>query len=237
MKMHSVLIYPLIFLFSYTLKGKKTNYKNFFHSNKKEKLLFLNITYNKFDFLNKIKYFFDKKSSLYDKTNIIFNLEINKEPEVKDFNIFDFKKKINLNYSSSMLSARVSNDNLYTEFKINDKLDKNNSILLLRYCLLAFASRQIDYLFLDEDIKTNPIFSKIYKTINLNLENATFINFSNSKDLYVITCEKDNKKFDIIWLSTNREIELTDFKKVYDKFGNLLEENIKINICFSLSFF
>jgi hypothetical protein len=59
------------------------------------------------------------------------------------------------------------------------------------------------------------------------LDNSTIEKYSKSKDLNVITCKKNKKKFDIIW-SSNREIELTDFDKVYDKFGNQLTTDIKI---------
>lgn len=228
---HTILIYPLIFMFSYLLKGKKEEYKSFFQNSFKnsqnENILSINI--DTFDFKNKIKYFFDKDSLLFDKTKIDYTLNLDKSPEIKEFRIFDFAKKIDMLYSVSMLSSRVSNDNLLFDFNlVNKKFNDENINNFFKHLLIAYSSRKIDTIFLLKDSIKNKNILKVYDTFNLHLEDSKFIKFSNSKDLYVITCEKKNKKFDIIWLSSNREIELTDFTKVYDKFGNLLEKDIKI---------
>ena len=228
---HTILIYPLIFIFSYLLKGKKEKYKSFFQNSFKnsynENILTLNI--KKFDFKNKIKYFFDKDSLLYDKTKIDYTLDLDINPQIKEFRIFNFAKKIDMLYSVSMLSSRVSNDNLLFSFNIiNKKFNDENINNFLKYLLITYSSRKIDSIFIAEDSRKDKNILKTFETLNTHLEDSKFVKYSNSKDLYVITCEKNNKKFDIIWLSTNREIELTDFKKVYDKFGNLLEKNIKI---------
>ena len=98
---HTILIYPLIFMFSYLLKGKKEKYKGFFQNSFKnsqnENILTLKI--DEFDFKNKIKYFFDKESLLYDKTKIDYTLDLDIDPETKEFRIFDFAKKIDMFYS------------------------------------------------------------------------------------------------------------------------------------------
>ena len=228
---HTILIYPLIFMFSYLLKGKKEKYENFFQNSfknsKNENILIIKI--DKFDFKSKIKYFFDKNSLLYDRTKIDYSLDLNVNPEKKEFRVFDFAKKIDMLHSISMLSSRVSNNNLLLNFKIVSKEFKDENINnFLKYLLTTYYSRKIDSVFISKDLIKDENLLKAFDTLNKNLEDSKFIKFSNSKDLYVVTCEKNNKKLDIIWLSTNREIELTDFKKVYDKFGNLLEENIKI---------
>ena len=128
-----------------------------------------------------------------------------------------------------MLSSRVSNDNLLFSFNIlNKKFNDKNINNFLKYLLITYFSRKIDFVFIGKDSIKDENILKVLDTFNNHIEDSNFIKFSNSKDLYVITCEKNNKKFDIIWLSSNREIELTDFKKVYDRFGNLLKENIKI---------
>jgi len=228
---HTVLIYPLIFMFSYFLKGRKEKYKSFiqnsFKNSQNENILTLDI--EKFDFKDKIKYFFDKESLLYDKTKIDYTLDLDISPEIKEFRIYDFAKKIDMLYSVSMLSSRVSNNNLLFTFNIKKKKFNHENINnFLKYLLITYYSRKIDCVFISKDTLKDKNITKIFDTFNNYLEDSKLIKFSNSKDLYVITCEKNNKKFDIIWLSSSREIELTDFNKVYDKFGNLLEKDIKI---------
>lgn len=228
---HTILIYPLIFMFSYLLKGKKEGYKSFFKNSFKnsqnENILIINI--DKFNFKEKVKYFFDKDSLLFDKTKIDYSLDLNINPETKEFRVFDFAKKIDMLYSVSMLSSRVSNENLLFDFKIVNKSYSDENINnFSKYLLITYLSRKIDTVFLSKDDLKDKNVLKVFETFKTYLEDSKFIKFSNSKDLYVVTCEKNKKKFDIIWLSTNREIELTDFKKVYDKFGNLLEKDIKI---------
>lgn len=231
-KIHTILIYPLILIFSYILKGKKKLYNNFFIKDFKflNNLEVLELREKKIDneifLFNKVKYFFDTTSALFDKTKLFLDIELSTNPEKLSYGIFDFRKKIDIYYSMSMLSKRSTNDNLI--IKLNILKDTTNDKTInhfLRYCLLIYSSRKVDKLLIEQfDNKLSPVFDTMIKF----LDNSEIVNFSNSKDLYVITCKKDKKKFDIIWLSTNREIELTDFKKVYDKFGNLLTKDIKI---------
>lgn len=232
-KIHSTLIYPLILIFSYILKGKKQTYKNFFINDLKflEKLEVLEMKEKKINkeifLFNKIKYFFDTDSPLFDKTKV--SLEINPSiyPEELNYGIFDFRKKIDMYYSMSMLSKRITNDNLIVTLNISKNTPNDNDInSFLKYCFLIYSSRKVDKLLIED---LNDKFLKAFDNMTKFLDNSEIINFSNSKDLYVITCKKNNKKFDIVWLSTNREIEVTDFEKVYDKFGNLLENDIKIS--------
>lgn len=233
-KLHSILIYPLILLFSYILKGKKTKYDNFF-TNKIDELKNLNILNlednSKLSFFSQIKKFFDKNSPLYDKTFVSFTVDLQKNPEKKQKGLFDFYKNISMYYSCSMLSSRITNDNLYLNLLIDEKkISKENSDNLLRYILLVFASKKVDKLILDEKIINDKNFSLVYEYIKELLNGSTLINFSNSQDLYVLTCEQKKQKFDIIWSSSNREIELTKFNKVFNKFGKTLKnEEIKIS--------
>lgn len=234
--LHSALIYPLIFLFSYILKGKKLNYDDFLNPKKDEKkLTILTINDNnemKEMFLfSKIKSFFDNESPLYDKTLINLYVKNSDIPEKKNLGIFNFSKKIDMYYSLSMLSKRITNDNLYFELNFQDSISKEEELThYLRYCLLVFASRKIDKFFIS--YKNTTLSEKLISvndTMKEYLANSKFENFTVSKDLYVLTLSKKSQKLDIIWTHGNREIELTDFNKVYDKFGILQKDNIKIS--------
>jgi|GEM_PF-3131865 len=230
--LHTILIYPLVFLFSYILKGKKLDYKEFYIKSfsSYDNSNILTIDLKKFDFITKIKFFFDKNSSLYDKTKINYHLDLNTTPENRELRIFDFRKKIDLLYSVSMLSSRVSNDNLLFTFIFSDEnIDDTKINNFIRYHLFAFSSRKIDFMFMSDNLIKNKKLLKAFEFMNTYLNDSKFINFSNSSGLYVLTCENNNKKFDIIWTSEKREIELSEFNKVYDKFGNLLSRNIKIS--------
>lgn len=230
-KLHSILIYPLILIFAHFLKGKKEDYTDFFTKNITDfsKLNILSLEYKNFDFFDKIKFYFDKTKEYHDRTNIILNIDLNKKPEEKELSIFDLSKKIDMFYTCSMLSSRISNFNIFLSLKSDEKVLDNQLDSFLRYCLISFASRKIDFLFIEDDILSNKKFKDAYQILRNFLNNSVIENFSKSGDLYVITCKKDKKKFDIIWSSSDREIELTDFNKVLDKFGNEIKEDIKIS--------
>ena len=229
-KLHAILIYPLILIFSFFLKGKKKEYTNFF-VNKKRKLgqkEILEVVSKDITFFENIHLFFDKESPIYDKTIINFDIDISKIPEEK-YLIFDFLKVINVYHSMSMLSAKIPNGNIELELTFKKAKINNTEINnLLRYSLLAYASKKVDKLYFDKDILKDEKSILAYETMIEYINNSTIINFSNAKSLYVITCKKGKNTFDIIW-SSQADIELTEFNKVYDKYGNLLtKEDIKI---------
>lgn len=231
-KIHSTLIYPLLSLFGYLLKGSKENYDEFLTDNinklKNLELLEINTKKETNSFFKDIKYFFDKNSPLYDKTFVNIYVDLEKTPESRCYGLYDFSKLVSMYYSSSMLSSRITNDNLYMKliFSKNSfgELEQNN---LLRYILLAYASKKVDFLYMDKTTLPKKAI-EIINNFEDKLNSSKFINFSKSKDLHVLTCEKKKEKFDIIWSSSKREIELTEFNKVFDKFGQELKGEIKI---------
>lgn len=230
LNLHSILIYPIILIFSSTLKGKKEIYKDFFIKDKKEfeKEEVLKILSKEYSFFDKIKDFFDRTSILYKKTFVTFDVDISKPAEENKFLLFNFSKILNVFYSMSILSKRTSNDNIILELTF-EKMNPNSDEIdnFLRYALLSFGSRKVDKLYIDNKLLKNKEILLAYETMVSFLNNSTIKNFSHSKDLYVLTCIKDKKKFDVIW-SSNREIELTDFNRVYDRFGKELKSDIKI---------
>jgi len=220
----------LILIFSSFLKGKKSDYKNFFKDTKKEfgKDDILQIETKENEFYEKIKLFFDKKSPLYDKVSILFDIDINTIPEEKKYFTFDFLRVLKIFYTISMLSARVPNNNINVGFRLKKQTLNDTQInTLLRYALLTFASKKVDTLYFDTQTLKDEKSLLAYETMISYMNDATIINFSNEKNLYVITCKKSKKTFDIVW-SSSRDIELTEFNKVYDKYGILLTKDIKI---------
>ncbi|MGA1933761.1 hypothetical protein ACH5BF_13855 [Arcobacter sp. YIC-464] len=231
-KIHSILIYPLLSLFAYLLKGKKDNYDEYTNDNLNKinnlEVLNINPMFKKNVFFNDIKYFFDKNSPLYDKTLLNVYIDLDKKPEFKCFGLYDFSKLINIYYSASMLSSRITNDNLYLKVDFDkSKNHEDNLNNFLRYLILSYSSRKIDFIFINKK-GLSKIFLEIINCFEEKVNSSSFINFSKSGDLYVLTCEKKKKKFDIIWSCSKREIELTDFNEVFDKFGKKIEGEIKI---------
>lgn len=233
-QLHSLSMYPLVLIFSSVLKGKKIDFTNFFLEEEKEDLKnleLLNINCSNNSFFDKIKLFFDKKTPLFDKTYVTFDLDLSITPESKKLYLFDFPKILSVFYSMSMLSSRITNDNLFIKFNFHRRELRSNEINnFLRYCFLAFASKKIDRLYFNKNLLKSEKAILAYETMLLYLNNSTIVNFSNAKDLYVLTCKKDKKTFDLIWSSKDGTIELTDFKKVYDKFGNLMTKDIIISV-------
>lgn len=228
--LHIFALYPLILIFSSFLKGKKTVYKNFFitkrEDSKKETILEVSSKQN--EFYEQIKLFFDKRSPLYDKVRITFALDLSKAPEEKKYFAFDFARVLKIFYTMSMLSPRIPNNNIDVNFDTSkQKLSEDQINHLLRYTLLTFGSKRVDTLCFDTKKLQDDKSVLAYETMVSYLNDATIINFSNAKNLYVITCKKNKKTFDIVWSSTE-DIELTEFHKVYDKYGTLITQNIKV---------
>jgi hypothetical protein len=229
-KIQTALLYPLILIFSSFLKGKKTDYKKFFISDKKEfkQNKVLEIVSKEISFYEEIQHFFNKQSPIYDKTFISFELDINTPPEEKKYFAFDFLRVLKIFHTMSMLSAKIPNDNINVGLTFKkQKLDDSQINHLIRYALLTFSSKRVDTLYIDKKILQDDKSQLAYDTMISYINNSTIVNFSNAKNLYVLTCKKGKNTFDIIWASDS-SIELTEFNKVYDKYGNLLTKDIKI---------
>lgn len=230
-KLHSISLYPVILIFSKGLKGKKIDYTNFFESSKKEfeKENYLKVFSKEFKFFENIGKFFDKNSPIYDKCVVTFEIDLKDFPENKKSFSVNFIKLINIYHSLSMLSAKIPNENIYVKFKLLDsKVNSSNINIFLRYVLLVYSSKKVDKFYFDKTLIEDENSLKAYENLIKHLDNSNIQNSSSAKDLFVITAKKDKKIFDIVW-SSNRELELTDFNKVYDFYANELKEDIKIS--------
>jgi len=229
-KLHTLFLYPLVLIFSAFLKGKKTEYKNFFKEKKAQNNTdkILKIISENGNFYDQIKQFFDKTSPLYDKTDVEFKIDTTKAPEEKKYFAFDFFRVINIYYTLSMLSSKIPNENITAKISFEkQKLTDMQTDNFLRYVLLIFASQKVDTFTFDTQLLQDKQSISAYETLISYLENSTIVKFSNAKNLYVITCKQGKKTFDIIW-SSSSNIELTEFHEVFDKFGKSLTKDIKI---------
>mgnify|MGYP000333156138 CR=1 FL=1 len=229
-KLHAFLLFPLVVIFSKTLKGKKEDYTNFISNDKRElkNQTILEVTCKDYDLMGDLHMFFDKKSPIYDKTLIKFKLDVSVPAEDDKMFSFDFLHVVNIYHAMSMLSARIPNENIFVEFEIsNYKLNETQLNQLLRYILIVFGSRKVDRLYLD--IENFDEKSKESLTYFLKLLNSSkTLKFTQSRGLYVLTCEDKKNMFDIVW-SKGQDIELTDFGIVYDKFGKEIKKDIKVS--------
>ena len=230
-KLHTALLYPLVLIFSPFLKGKKEKYKTFFTEDKQQfqKKDVLRTSSKEGSFYENIPSFFDKTSPLYDSVFVTFELDLSTAPEEKKYFAFDFFRILNIFYALSMLSSRIPNNNINIALHFEkQRLDEIQINHLLRYILLSYASKKVDKLYLDKKLLKNEKSLQAYETMISYLEDSTIIKYSNAKNLYVITCKKGKKSFDIVW-SSAKPIELTEFGKVYDKYGELLTKDIAVS--------
>lgn len=208
-----------------------------------------------FEYHYTIRALFNKFAIKYDKLSSLLYVDRRGAPENTQMGIFDTTKKIDFLYSLSKLSIRSSSDILITEVNwpisntapyapTSEKecIDEDTyTNYMLRYYFLALGSKKVQTVYWHQliasgyglvdargNLRKRTAF-EAYKFMIKMLKGATVENFTNSKDLYVLTCKNKKGKFDIIWSSCERKIELEDAGLVYDRFGKELKNDIKIS--------
>lgn len=208
-----------------------------------------------FEYHYTIRALFNKYPIKYDKLSSLLYVDRRGAPENTQMGIFDTSKKIDFLYSLSKLSIRSSSDILITEVNwplsntapfapTSEKecIDEDTyTNYMLRYYFLALGSKKVQtvywhqliapgYGLVDqrEGLRKRSSF-KAYKFMISLLEDASIENFTNSKDLYVLTCKGKKGKFDIIWCSSDRKIDLEEQTLVFNRFGEELKNDIKIS--------
>jgi len=202
-----------------------------------------------------IRALFNKYAIKYDKLSALLYVDRRGAPENTQMGIFDTSKKIDFLYALSRLSLRSSSDILITEtnWPLSNTAPyaptsekecvsiEDYTNYMLRYYFLALGSKKVQSVYWHQLIAPGyglidsrkglekRIAFDAYKTMLFFVQNSEIINFSVSQDLYVLTCKKDKKLFDIIWASSKRDIELEEIGLVYDKLGKELKEDIKIS--------
>ena len=208
-----------------------------------------------FEYHFTIRALFSKYNIFFDKVSSLLYVDRRGAPENKQMLSFDTVKKIDFLYALASLSKRSTNKLVITETNwpiSNTKpyaptsefecVDENDyARFMLRYYLLALGSKKVETVYWHQliaagyglidhrkGLRKRTAFD-VYKTMLKFLDDAQVIKYSNTGDLYVLTCQKDGKKFDVVWLNFKEEMPISDFSKVYDMFGNELKEDIKVS--------
>lgn len=208
-----------------------------------------------FEYHYTIRALFSKYNIYFDKVSALLYVDRRGAPENTQLISYDTSKKIDLLYAIASLSKRSSNKLIISE--VNWPLSNTKpyaptseqecvsletyACYMLRYYLLALGTKKVETVFWHQliapgyglidnrdGIKKREAFA-VYKTMIAFLQGCEVLRFSHSKELYVLTCKKENRKFDVIWVNGEHRVELTNFHEVYDMYGVQLLKEIQIS--------
>jgi hypothetical protein len=208
-----------------------------------------------FEYHYTIRALFSKYNIYFDKVSALLYVDRRGAPENTQLISYDTSKKIDLLYAIASLSKRSSNKLIISE--VNWPLSNTKpyaptseqecvsletyACYMLRYYLLALGTKKVETVFWHQliapgyglidnrdGIKKREAFN-VYKTMIAFLQGCEVLRFSHSKELYVLTCKKENRKFDVIWVNGEHSVELTNFNEVYDMYGVQLLKEIQIS--------
>ncbi len=174
-----------------------------------------------------LRIFYNKYFSRYYLGHKTFKVNLSIAPEKRIFNIYNFQNILNFFYTLSFLSAKTTDKkfNISLDF---ENINYNNLDNFLRYILVAYSSKKVNKIYINSKVLTNSRYKDALENLVTYIDGSEIIDSKILGDLYVITMQKGSSKYDITWVSTNREIELTDFNKVFDKFNKALKNDVKI---------
>ena len=209
-----------------------------------------------FEYHYTIRALFNQYRLYFDKVSALLYVDRRGAPENVQMGSYDTSKKINLLYSIASLSKRSSNKLVITEanWPISNTKPyaptsehecvsvETYARYMLRYYLLALGTKKVETVFWHQLIAPGyglidnrgglvlkrPAY-EVFKTMIDFLQESEVLRFSHSKNKYVLTCQKNNRKFDVLWINDAHTIELTNTYEVYDMFGVRLTKNIEIS--------
>ncbi|MGD9555193.1 MAG: hypothetical protein AB7D96_01930 [Arcobacteraceae bacterium] len=208
-----------------------------------------------FEYHYTIRALFSKYTIYFDKVSALLYVDRRGAPENTQLISYDTSKKIDLLYAIASLSKRSSNKLIISE--VNWPISNTKpyaptseqecvsletyACYMLRYYLLALGTKKVETIFWHQliapgyglidnrdGVKKREAFA-VYKTMIAFLQGCEVLRFSHSKELYVLTCKKENRKFDVIWVNGEHRVELTNFHEVYDMYGVQLLKEIQIS--------
>lgn len=209
-----------------------------------------------FEYHYTIRALFNQYRLYFDKVSALLYVDRRGAPENVQMGSYDTSKKINLLYSIASLSKRCSNKLVITEanWPISNTKPyaptsehecvsvETYARYMIRYYLLALGTKKVETIFWHQliavgygliDYRGDLILKRpaflVFKTMIDFLQGSEILRFSHSKNRYKLTCQKDNRKFDVLWINDAHTIELTKAHEVYDMFGTRLTKNIEIS--------
>ncbi|MFA6789156.1 MAG: glycosyl hydrolase, partial [Arcobacteraceae bacterium] len=181
-----------------------------------------------FEYHYTIRALFNQYRLYFDKVSALLYVDRRGAPENVQMGSYDTSKKINLLYSIASLSKRSSNKLVITEanWPISNTKPyaptsehecvsvETYARYMLRYYLLALGTKKVETIFWHQLIAPGyglidnrgglvlkrPAY-EVFKTMIDFLQESEVLRFSHSKNKYVLTCQKNNRKFDILWIN------------------------------------
>ncbi len=208
-----------------------------------------------FEYHYTIRALFNAYKIKYDINASLLYVDRRGQPENTQMGIFNLSKKINFLYALCFLSPKSSKKIFITEANwplkntapfapTSEKecvSEDTYTNYMLRYFFLAMSSQKIQKVYWHQliangyglvdsrdGLRKRPAYYA-FKFMLKILKNASFEKLKISKHIYKMSLKNENEKIDILWTSLDNSFSLNKFSKVYDKMGNILENNIKIS--------
>lgn len=207
-----------------------------------------------FEFQYSVRSLFNYFRIKFDKVSALLYVDKQYYPEKPRMISFDFIKQINTLYSLATLSKKASNEVIISEvnWKLTDDSTPKDKYsvdeelyasYMVRYYLLALSTKKIQTVFWFQLISTKFGLSFIkdgkiqkrkaffaFKNMIKILNNCTVVKYTTSGGLHVLTCvDTNNKMLDALWVEDdNGSVEVADFTRVFDIYGEKLTNDIKI---------
>ncbi|MFA7084667.1 MAG: glycosyl hydrolase [Arcobacteraceae bacterium] len=207
-----------------------------------------------FEYYYTIAALFTKSKIYFDKVSALLYVDRRGAPENKQ-GVYDTSGKINLLYSIATLSKHssekiviteanwpISNTKPYAPTSETECVSAQEyALFMLRYYLLALGTKKVETIFWHQliapgyglidnrdGIRKREAFS-VYQTMIEFLQEAQIIRLTHSKNIYKLSCKKNERKFDVLWTNQEETIALMYFHEVYNMQGVRLLSDITIS--------
>lgn len=197
---------------------------------------------NDFDLNDITQTLFSKKNIFFDK--VCFSLCDNKLsfPEEKKTFSLNIEKLINITHALSTLAIKAKSTMLISNISYDAKDEQKQANHLVRYYLLAFASKRVDQAFcenlIDEKmgltyLQNNEVIKRksfyALKTMIHLLQGSKVEKYTQASGLHVLTLlDKNKRKLDVVWVQGEGSVELTESKIVLDMYEKKIKGDIRI---------